>query len=200
MAMARIYRLKGPDGREYGNLTEELIRLWLEQGRVLEHTPVCAEDEGVWRPLHLAFLEGAQAPPPGPAPHVACLNHPTREAVCSCNLCAESFCAECVDAPGAFATCRQCQSAEARDLEPRDSAASGLASEALTWSIFSLFCLGFILGPMAFFKARRALQMAEDNPWPSRGMGKATAAQWIGGVAAIFNALGILRIILAASH
>lgn len=199
------FRLRAPDGKEYGDLTEDLVRLWLEQGRIRRNSPLCREEDGVWKTLE-ALLGSAPAaapaalPAPGEPPAVACLNHPGRAAVCTCSLCAESFCAECVDAPGAFATCRQCKAADARELEPRDGAATAAASEALTWALVSIFCFGFILGPVAFVKAVKAKHLAEENSWPSKGMGKATAAQWISGATTILNVLGLLRTLVQNVH
>ena len=70
------------------------------------------------------------------------------------------------------------------------------ASEALTLSIFSLFCFGIILGPMAISKASKAKKMIALNPTLS-GSGKATAAMVIGTVALL---LWLVSIASRASH
>lgn len=65
------------------------------------------------------------------------------------------------------------------------------ANEALTYAIVSLFCFGFILGPIAISKASKAKKMIELNPRLT-GSGKATAATIIGVVGLVLWVLSIV--------
>jgi hypothetical protein len=50
------------------------------------------------------------------------------------------------------------------------------ANEALIWAIVSLFCCGFILGPIALIRANTAKNIIAANPQMSGSSGTATAA------------------------
>lgn len=65
------------------------------------------------------------------------------------------------------------------------------AGEALTFAILSLFCFGFIFGPMAISKASKAKNMMALNPRLT-GSGKATAATIIGIIGLVFWVLGLV--------
>lgn len=56
-----MYRIIGGDGREYGPLTVEQIRVWQAEGRVNARTSVCVEGGTEWRPL--ATYPELAAPP-----------------------------------------------------------------------------------------------------------------------------------------
>ncbi len=118
----------------------------------------------------------------GEGQSAVCLNHPEIPAVCVCSVCAEPFCAECVDAPGLAATCDPCREADrARglaqgDVEPINTAATHLAGEALTMSIIGILCFGIVLEPWALIKATRARREIKASKVPVNGAGKATAA------------------------
>ena len=123
----------------------------------------------------------------------ACLNHSDREAVSSCSVCAEPFCASCVDAPGPGATCNQClRQTRAASLAPVDTEATALAKEALKYAIIGIFCLGIILEPIALIKANKAAKMMREGPVPSNGAGKVTAARIISGIALTLWVLGMI--------
>ncbi|GEM_PF-1392955 len=182
--MERRFCIQTPDGTQYPGVSEERARTWLAQGRIQVTTLVRDEAGEEWLPFNQVF-EAPQG--------AVCLNHPDRSAVCTCSLCAESFCELCVDAPGAFATCHQCKPpARPEDAWPRDTEATTLASEALKYAIFSIFCFGIILAPIAIHKASKAREYARENPYPSNGMGNATAALWVGWIALVFNALTLI--------
>jgi hypothetical protein len=69
------------------------------------------------------------------------------------------------------------------------------ANEALTYAIVSLFCLGFIFGPVAVAKAFKARKEIEADPRLT-GWGKANAAIFIGIIAFtvwVFSMLGKTR-------
>jgi len=72
------------------------------------------------------------------------------------------------------------------------------AGEALTMAIVSLFCFGFILGPIAISKAMKAKKIMEQNPRLT-GSGKATAALIIGILALVLWVLNIAMRVSNAS-
>lgn len=59
------YQLIGGDGKEYGPVSDEQIRVWFGEGRLGPATQV-GNDRGEWKPLaqHAEFAELFQAPPP----------------------------------------------------------------------------------------------------------------------------------------
>jgi hypothetical protein len=73
-----------------------------------------------------------------------------------------------------------------------------LAKEALILAIVSVFFVGFILGPMAIYKANRARKMIAADPSLS-GDGKAIAALVIGTVALLINVVGF-AVMMAGPH
>ena len=67
-----MYKIIGVDQKEYGPITAEQIRYWLNEGRVNASTQARAEGSANWQPLS-AFPEfadalGLSAPTPGPDP------------------------------------------------------------------------------------------------------------------------------------
>jgi TM2 domain-containing membrane protein YozV len=62
-----MYKIIGTDGRQYGPIGVEQIRVWLTQNRVNAHTPAQSEGSTDWKPL-ISFPELAAdfniAPPP----------------------------------------------------------------------------------------------------------------------------------------
>ncbi len=65
------------------------------------------------------------------------------------------------------------------------------ASTALTYSIISIFCFGFILGPLAIAKGVKALNMIQMDP-EHKGRGKAIAGITIGSISTLLNILGFI--------
>jgi hypothetical protein len=62
-----MYKILGGDGKEYGPVTAEALRQWVNEGRASGQTQVCAEGTTEWQPL-AALPEFAQlfaAPPLG---------------------------------------------------------------------------------------------------------------------------------------
>jgi hypothetical protein len=62
-----MYRIIGADGREYGPVTAEQLRQWMQEGRVNAQTQGQAEGSPEWKPL-AAYPELAPAAPASPAP------------------------------------------------------------------------------------------------------------------------------------
>lgn len=60
------YRIVGNDGKTYGPVSAEQIRLWITQRRADQRTPVLAEDAGDWNVLGLRpeFAADFSTPPP----------------------------------------------------------------------------------------------------------------------------------------
>ena len=46
-----MYRIAGADGKEYGPISADVLRLWISQGRANALTRVLAEGAGEWKPL-----------------------------------------------------------------------------------------------------------------------------------------------------
>jgi RNA polymerase subunit RPABC4/transcription elongation factor Spt4 len=66
------------------------------------------------------------------------------------------------------------------------------ASEALTWSIVSLFCCGIVLGWVAISKANAAKALYDANPEKYEGRGKADAAYIIGIISIVLSVIGFI--------
>jgi TM2 domain-containing membrane protein YozV len=46
-----MYKIIGADGKEYGPVSAELLRQWIQQGRVSPQTQACQEGSTDWKPL-----------------------------------------------------------------------------------------------------------------------------------------------------
>lgn len=81
-----MYKIIGADGKAYGPVTAEQIRLWISEGRVNAQTQIQAEGTAEWRSLSTfpEFMEpagiGAEAASSGPAPFAATQSTGNREA------------------------------------------------------------------------------------------------------------------------
>ena len=68
-----MYRIIGADGREYGPITADQLRLWIAEGRAAAQTKAQAEGTAQWKPL-IEYIEFAPLlagtapllPTPGP--------------------------------------------------------------------------------------------------------------------------------------
>jgi len=67
-----MYKIIGADGREYGPVSPEQLRGWIQQGRVNLQTQARLDGGTDWKPLQ-GFPEfaGTQAPPPVISPPTA---------------------------------------------------------------------------------------------------------------------------------
>ena len=148
----------------------------------------------------MAMAQVSPAPiSPGFGGHVAgqvgvCRDHPDQPALDRCVGCAEAFCANCLVEIHGQHYCSSCKTMAVRGQPMMVEEATmpcPEAAEALKYSILSLFCFGFVLGPVAIKKALEAKKMIEANPRLS-GSGKATAAIIIGTVSFILNILGLI--------
>jgi hypothetical protein len=120
-----------------------------------------------------------------------CKNHSDAAAVDRCAGCAESFCSDCLVQIHGHSYCGSCKTLALRGGLPVVDEATipcKEASEALTFAFVSVFCFGFILGPVAVSKALKAKRIIELDPRLS-GWGKANAAIIVGSAACLMNIL-----------
>ena len=124
-----------------------------------------------------------------------CSNHPGVEAVNRCSGCSEPFCNDCIVEIKGEKYCSNCKvmALEGHQVQlPMESLIPCKeASDALKLAIFSLFCFGFIIGPIAIFRGFKARRIIDENPNLTGG-GKATAAIVIGIIVVILNIIGIM--------
>jgi hypothetical protein len=79
-----MYKIIGADGKEYGPVSIEQLRQWINEGRVNSQTSVRGEGGVDWRPLgtlpEFSLLFGVQTAPPtiGPRPGQHMLGQPQR--------------------------------------------------------------------------------------------------------------------------
>src|SRR5262245_38413569 len=59
-----MYKIKGEDGKEYGPITGDMVRLWLAEGRLYAQTPVKREGDAQWQPLRVFQELAVPAAPP----------------------------------------------------------------------------------------------------------------------------------------
>jgi Domain of unknown function (DUF4190) len=123
-----------------------------------------------------------------------CRNHSALAAVDRCTGCAEPFCPDCLVEILGQKYCGDCKIMALKGTPlylEEGTIPCPEASEALTFAIISLFCFGFITGPMAISKALKARsRMAQDSDLT--GSGKATAAIIIGMLSSGFWLLAML--------
>ncbi len=64
-----MYRIIGADGQQYGPVTAEQLRRWIQEGRAGAHTLVQAEGTTEWKPLvSIAEFAPELKPPPACVP------------------------------------------------------------------------------------------------------------------------------------
>ena len=123
-----------------------------------------------------------------------CKNHPEISAVDRCVGCAEPFCGDCLVEVSGQKYCGSCKVLvlEGRQIIFEDATIPCKeANEALRFAIFSLFCCGIILGPMAIARANKAREAIAADPRLT-GSGKANVALAIGIIAIILWVLGTI--------
>lgn len=113
---------------------------------------------------------------------MSCRNHPQTLAVATCTGCAEPFCQNClVQLSGQF-YCGSCKVLALNGREPileNRLRPCKEAADALKFAFIGLLCFGFVLGPMAIFKAIEAKKIMREDP-TLLGSGKSTAALVVG--------------------
>jgi hypothetical protein len=133
---------------------------------------------------------------------VQCQNHPEAAAVDRCAGFAEPFCPDCLVAIHGQTYCGSCKMMALRGNVPvLDEATVPCkeAGEALTLAFVSLFCFGFIIGPLAVSKALKARKLIEENPRLS-GWGKSNAAVLVGIIAFATSVLFLISRATATNH
>jgi len=135
-----------------------------------------------------------------------CRNHPTVPATGRCAGCAEEFCGNClVDVQGQQ-YCGSCKvmalqgkvPTAAMAAQERGQMPNQAAKESLMLAIVGLFCLGFILGPIAIYKSIQARSAMSRDPNLGGG-GMATAGLVIGIIATVTSCLIVVGQIAAHS-
>lgn len=125
---------------------------------------------------------------------MSCRNHPQTSAVATCAGCAEPFCHNCLVQMGGQNYCGSCKvlalNGRVPTLENRMRPCTE-AGEALKFALIGIFCVGFILGPMAIAKAVNAKKLMRDDP-ALLGSGKANAAIVVGIIVLANSLLNIL--------
>ena len=120
-----------------------------------------------------------------------CVNHPDVMETQPCADCKKSFCKDCLVELQGAQYCGSCKLKFVRTLQKK-TAGFKLPREALTYSIVGIICFGFILEPIAFFKALKALRLIKNDP-KLPGRGTAIAALII---SIIFGLLHIFLLLL----
>lgn len=124
-----------------------------------------------------------------------CKNHIDVEAVGRCSGCQEAFCENCLIELDGKKYCSDCKIMAVREtpviVDQSKEEPCEEATQALKYALIGLFCFGFILGPMAIFKAVEAKKRFKEEP-NLTGEGKATAALIIGIIDFVFWLLGII--------
>ncbi|MBD5782381.1 DUF4190 domain-containing protein [Pelagicoccus sp. NFK12] len=128
-----------------------------------------------------------------------CVNHPETPSDARCTGCQEPFCQDCLVEINGEKYCGSCKvmavdSQAPVNLDQEETIPNKQAGEALIMAIIGIFCFGFILGPIAIYKASKAKKEMDEDPRQS-GRGKATAAQVIGCIIILLNVISILSVV-----
>jgi uncharacterized protein DUF4190 len=120
-----------------------------------------------------------------------CRNHPGTVALATCAGCAESYCGNCLVEVRGTRYCASCKGLAVTGPSPAGGRPCAEAGEALKFAIFSFFCIGIILGPIAIKKGLAARRMIAADQTLT-GEGKATAAIVMGSIALALWAISLL--------
>lgn len=124
-----------------------------------------------------------------------CKNHADIDAVGRCSGCQEAFCENCLVELDGKKYCGDCKIMAVREKPVIEDESKKVpckeASEALKYAIIGFFCFGFILEPVAIYKALQAKKRFKEDP-NLTGEGKATAALIIGPIVFILWILGMV--------
>jgi hypothetical protein len=118
-----------------------------------------------------------------------CHDHPESASVGACAGCAEPFCARCLVTVRGATYCKACKSMAVSGVTSQSVALCADAKTALGLAFLSLFCFGFVLGPVAIAKASGARRQIGNNP-ALGGAGWANAATVVGIFGLAFSLLG----------
>ena len=120
-----------------------------------------------------------------------CHNHAGVFAAGVCAGCAESFCPACLVTIKGITYCGACKSMAVTVAPAITLSECAEANEALKYAVIGLFCVGFILEPIAISKALKAKKMLAADPTLT-GNGKATAALVIAVIGFALWAIGFV--------
>src|SRR4030095_3701036 len=121
-----------------------------------------------------------------------CRNHEGTPAEDRCTGCAEPFCAHCLVTVAGRKYCAACKVMNIKGPpQLKDGTmACEEAGKALTYAIIGIFCVGFILGPMAIAKAMEARRLIAEDPRLT-GLAKANVGLVLGIMALLFWVLRV---------
>ena len=122
-----------------------------------------------------------------------CRNHSGTAASERCAACMEPFCANCLVFVKGRHYCASCKVVAVGDNMPifeSISEACAEANEALKFALIGIFCVGFVLEPLAIKKALDAKKIIAANPTLT-GEGRANAALIIASVVFLLWIVGI---------
>ena len=79
--------------------------------------------------------------------------------------------------------------------------ATAIANEAFRLSLIGILCFGIIVEPIAYFRAKKALEMMDASPFPVEGYDRARSAKRISTVMIVIWALfTVLRVVSALTE
>ena len=128
-----------------------------------------------------------------------CTNHPDGFAVARCSGCSEPFCGTCMVNLRGQQYCASCKVMAVPDPAAALADEQPLlkeAKDAFILSIVGLLCCGFILEPIALYKAIEARKTIQNDPTLG-GEDMAIAAIVISGVGSAFYLFAVLAQLMA---
>jgi hypothetical protein len=121
---------------------------------------------------------------------MACPNHPDAATVDYCRGCSATYCQTCMTAVHGAYFCVDCKKQMTGERLPEAvQTYHPDADEALKYAVIGFFCVGFIMGPLATYKAFGALTAIRKDP-RFLGYGRALAAAVLGFLAFILSIIG----------
>jgi hypothetical protein len=133
---------------------------------------------------------------------MTCKNHPAVEATVHCAGCAEPFCPNCSLELGGKYYCGSCKVLALGNRQlviPEMMHDAPAAKGLLASAVLGLFCVGFILGPRAIFKALEARRQINEDP-SLLGWGRTNAALVIGTIVTVLSVWNIVSRVTNHPH
>jgi len=122
-----------------------------------------------------------------------CKNHLDTDAIGRCTGCQEAFCGNCLVEVDEKRYCGECKVMAVREtpviIDEENKESCEEAKLALRFALIGVFCLGFIMGPIAMIKATKARERFKEEP-NLTGEGFAMAALITGMTESIFWFIG----------
>ena len=157
--------MRTPDGAEYGPVTKSDLDHWMREGRVSSQCSLRQENQTQWNPASLVYPNLASASS-APSPQVSSSGNP-------------------------FASPTQ----QGGPRNPQGVAyRPHSGTSILVMAIIGFFCLGIILGPIAWSKGHSELKAIDRGEVDPQGRGTVMAGYVIG---IIVTCLNVLYLVLA---